>query len=160
MRVLTDADARLPSTTDALWACESEDEETKGDDASAWTRERLARALKAPRTQCVIVCAYAGGGAGAAELGELIGYALSASDDAMVATIERVCVKKSRRRRGVGGRLVREMGRALYARRIYDVGCKVPDELEGFFIAQNYDEDEDGCVHMRFEGKLEDVQNV
>ena len=59
----------------------------------------------------------------------VIGYALCATDGAMVATIERVCVRGDRRRRGVGAGLLKALGRAFYAREIYDVGCAVPEGI-------------------------------
>ena len=116
------------------------------DDDSAWTRERLRRATSATRAEVVVMLAR--------EDTTGIGYALCATDGAMVATIERVCVRGDRRRRGVGAGLLKALGRAFYAREIYDVGCAVPEELVDYFENQEYDEDEDGCVLMRFKGEV------
>ena len=116
------------------------------DDDSAWTRERLRRATSATRAEVVVMLAR--------EDTTVIGYALCATDGAMVATIERVCVRGDRRRRGVGAGLLKALGRAFYAREIYDVGCAVPEELVDYFENQEYDEDEDGCVLMRFKGEV------
>ncbi len=136
LEVLTREEAA--ASVDGLAACE--------DDDSAWSAERLRRATSATRAEVVVVRAR--------EDTTVIGYALCATDGAMVATIERVCVRWDRRRRGVGAGLLKALSRAFYAREIYDVGCAVPEELVDYFESQEYDEDEDGCVLMRFKGEV------
>ena len=105
--------------------------------------EALRRALRAPEAQRVFVCARDASGA-------VVAYAYAASDGAMVATIERVCVREDLRRRGVGTRTARALGEALVARDMYDVGAAVPSELRGFFEGMDYDDDESGATYMRW----------
>jgi len=108
----------------------------------------LTRALEAPERQIVFVCAR-----GASD-GEVRAYAYAASDGAMVATIERVCVRESDRGKGLGRAVMRALGEELGRRGIYDVGARVPSETRGFFERANYDDDETGAVLMRFERDL------
>ena len=110
---------------------------------SAWDAKALERALRAPETQRVFVCARDGSG-------EVVAYAYAASDGSMVATVERVCVREDLRRRGVGTRTARALGDALAAREIYDVGARVPGGLRIFFEGMDYDDDESGATYMRW----------
>ena len=110
---------------------------------SAWDAKALERALRAPETQRVFVCARDGSG-------EVVAYAYAASDGSMVATVERVCVREDLRRRGVGTRTARALADALAAREIYDVGARVPGGLRIFFEGMDYDDDESGATYMRW----------
>jgi len=130
-------DADEPSTSaDAMAACE--DADARG----AWRARDVRRFARARAVTRTCVGAYDG------QSGDLVGWACAAGDGVMVATIERVCVRRDRRGVGLGRRLVRALGRELFRREIYDVGVRVPDALRGFF--ETCDFDEDGSTYMRW----------
>ncbi|OUS48929.1 hypothetical protein BE221DRAFT_171110, partial [Ostreococcus tauri] len=104
----------------------------------------------------------AGGGAARAVVGAydgrdgtLVGWACASSDGATVATIDRVCVRRDRRRRGVGTALVVLLGKVLFEREIYDVCAATPRTLgETLFSDAGFEDD--ASVYMRYRGEMLD----
>ena len=137
-----DADA-VGGLASAMAACED------ARDGAAWDARAIERYARGGVAALAVVGAYDG------RDGTLVGWACASSDGATVATIDRVCVRRDRRRRGVGTALVVLLGKVLFEREIYDVCAATPRALgETLFSDAGFEDD--ASVYMRYRGEMLD----